>query len=62
MPDTIPTDAGSYWVLRNNTNTYLSITVTNNANIATPISIPPNNSLTIAVSGTGGSTDGYILL
>jgi hypothetical protein len=61
LPASIPTAAGSYWVLRNNTSTYLSITVTNNANVTTPTSIPPSNSITIAVSGTGSSTDGYVL-
>jgi hypothetical protein len=61
LPASIPTDAGFFWVLRNNTSSYLSITVTNNANVTTPTSIPPSNSLTIAVSGTGSSTDGYVL-
>ena len=57
---TTPTDTGAYWVLRNNTTAYLSLTVTNPSNLTSPLVIPPSNSTTIVVSGNGGS-DGYIL-
>jgi len=51
---------GSYWVLRNNTSTYLSITVTNTANVSTPLVIPPSNSATIVVT-TASSSPAYVL-
>ena len=51
---------GSYWVLRNNTSTYLSITVTNNANLSNPLVIPPSNSTTIVVT-TASSSPAYVL-
>ena len=51
---------GSYWVLRNNTSTYLSIAVTNNANITTPLVIPPSNATTIVVT-TASSSPAYTL-
>jgi hypothetical protein len=51
---------GSYWVLRNNTSTYLSVTVTNNANLSNPLVIPPSNSTTIVVT-TASSSPAYVL-
>ena len=60
LPTTPVGDTGNYWVLRNNTTSYLSVTVTNNSNLPNPLVIPPSNSSTIVVSGVGGST-GYIL-
>ena len=62
LPASVPTTSGAYWLFRNNTNTTLSITYTNNGTaITNPQSIPPYNSQTVACSGTGGSSDGYIL-
>ena len=46
---------GSFWVFRNNTSTYLSITLTNNANITNPVIIPPGNATIIVVSSTSPS-------
>jgi len=60
LPATPAGDTGNYWVLRNNTTAYLSLTVTNPSNLASPLVIPPSNSSTIVVSGIGGNT-GYIL-
>jgi hypothetical protein len=57
LPTPSPTTpVGAFWVLRNNTNTYLSIIVTNNSNISTPQSLAPYTSITIAINGTGGGT------
>jgi LysM repeat protein len=62
LPASIPTAAGQYWVLRNTTATYLSVTVTNpTTSINSPISIAPQTSVTITVSGTGVSSNAYIL-
>jgi hypothetical protein len=46
--------AGSFWVLRNNTSTYLSITVSNQQGSTppNPLVIPPSNSVTIVWNGT----------
>ncbi len=46
--------AGSFWVLRNNTSTYLSITVSNQQSSTppNPLVIPPSNSVTIVWNGT----------
>ena len=62
LPASVPTIAGAYWLFRNNTNATLSITYTNNGTAITNTqSIPPYTSQTVACSGTGGSSDGYIL-
>ena len=62
LPASIPTAAGQYWVLRNTTATYLSVTVTNpTTSINSPISIAPQTSVTIVVSGSGASSNAYIL-
>ena len=62
LPASIPTTAGQFWVLRNTTATYLSVTVTNpTTSIASPVSIAPQTSLTIVVSGTGVSATAYVL-
>ncbi len=53
---TATTDGGRYWVLRNATNTYLSITLTNTLNLTSPITIAPTNSLTLAISGVSANT------
>jgi hypothetical protein len=49
-------DGGRYWVLRNATNTYLSITLTNTLNLISPVTIAPTNSLTLAISGVSANT------
>jgi hypothetical protein len=61
--------SGSFWVLRNNTSTYLSITVTNSGNnanignIVNPLVIPPGNSTIIVLTSiaSGTFTPNYIL-
>jgi hypothetical protein len=45
-------DGGAFWVLRNNTSIYLSITLTNPRTLVSPLVIPPSNSVTIAWSGS----------
>jgi hypothetical protein len=60
LPASAPTDTGAFWVFRNSTSTYLSATVYNNNNITSPISIPGGTSVTIAVTGAGGSA-AYVL-
>ena len=47
---------GAYWVLRNNTASYLSVTITygtGGSGITSPISIAPSTSTTVAYSGSG---------
>jgi hypothetical protein len=45
--------SGSYWVLRNNTGTYLSLALTGTTTgLSTPLSIPPSTSATIVSSGS----------
>ena len=46
-------DTGAFWVLRNNTSAYLSISVTNPVGLPNPLVIPPSNSATIVWAGTG---------
>jgi hypothetical protein len=47
------TDSGAFWVLRNNTSVYLSITLTGATGLTPPLLvIPPSNSATIIWSGT----------
>ena len=53
---TATSNAGSFWGLRNATNTYLSITLTNTLSLASPLTIPPGNSTTLAVSGVSSNT------
>jgi hypothetical protein len=60
LPSTAPTDTGAFWVIRNATSTYLSVTVYNNNNIISPISIPGGTSVTVAVTGAGGAA-AYVL-
>ena len=64
LPATLPTAAGTFWTLRNATSSYLSVTIVNNVNLATPLILTPSNNTTIAVSvsGTNNATiSGYIL-
>jgi hypothetical protein len=57
------TDNNAYWVFRNNTGTYLSITVTYTGTGASSptgtVTIPPANSLTIMYIGGTGSGSSY---
>ena len=59
LPASVPSNAGAFWLIRNNTGTYLSVGITNQTSFTTPQVIPPFNSLTIAVTGTGLSATGY---
>jgi hypothetical protein len=67
---TLPTitwasDSNAYWVFRNNTGTYLSITFTYTSAGTTaptnPVTIPPANSVTMLMSYPGGTTSNYVL-
>jgi hypothetical protein len=67
---TLPTiiwasDSNGYWVFRNNTSSYLSITITYTTAGTTaptnPVVIPPANSTTIMVTYPGASTSNYVL-
>ena len=67
---TLPTivwaqDSNGYWVFRNNTSSYLSVTITYTTAGTTapvnPVVIPPSNSTTIMVTFPGGSTSNYVL-
>jgi hypothetical protein len=54
LPSGTPSE-GSFWVLRNNTSTYISIsTLTNTSTgISNPLVIPPSNSVTLVWTNTG---------
>ena len=58
-------DSNAYWVFRNNTGTYLSITFTYTSAGTTaptnPVTIPPANSVTMLMSYPGGTTSNYVL-
>jgi len=67
---TLPTivwaqDSNGYWVFRNNTTSYLSVTITYTSAGTTaptnPVVIPPSNSTTIMVTFPGGSSSNYVL-
>ena len=53
---TATSDGGRYWTLRNATNAYLSITLTNTLNLVSPVIIAPSNSLTLVISGISANT------
>jgi hypothetical protein len=56
-------DYGAYWVFRNNTGTYLNITVTYTVSGGTPsntVTIPPANSLTMMFIATSGGSAGVV--
>ena len=59
------TDSNAYWVFRNNTSGYLSITFTYTGTYTTaptnPVTIPPANSVTVMVTYPSGSTSNYVL-
>jgi hypothetical protein len=54
LPATNTIFTGAYWVLRNNTSAYLSVTITytSGGGITSPLAIPPTNSATIAWDGS----------
>ena len=58
-------DSNAYWVFRNNTSSYLSITVTYQGSYTTapsnPLVIPPSNSTTIMVTYPLGASCNYVL-
>jgi photosystem II stability/assembly factor-like uncharacterized protein len=67
---TLPTitwsnDSNAYWVFRNNTGTYLSVTFTYTSAGTTaptnPVTIPPANSVTVMLTYPGGTTSNYVL-
>ena len=49
-------DGGNYWTLRNGTQTSLSITLTNNLSLTTPLVIAPENTSTLVISGVSSNT------
>lgn len=53
---TATTDAGNYWTLRNATSQYLSITITNTLSLTSPLTIPPQTSVTLTISGVSANT------
>jgi hypothetical protein len=57
LPATTSTSAGgNYWTLRNATQSYLSITITNTLTLTSPLSIPPENSATLVISAASANT------
>ncbi len=57
LPATTATsNAGYFWTLRNATNSYLSITLTNTLTLSSPLVIPPSNATTLAISGVSSNT------
>jgi hypothetical protein len=57
LPATTATsNAGNYWTIRNATNSYLSVTLTNTLSLTSPLVIPPSNATTLAVSGVSSNT------
>jgi hypothetical protein len=57
LPSTTATsNGGNYWTLRNATNNYLSITLTNTLSLTSPLVIPPSNATTLTVSRVTSNT------
>ncbi len=57
LPATTATsNAGYFWTLRNATQSYLSITLTNTLSLTSPLVIPPANATTLAISGVSSNT------
>jgi len=52
LPAPVATDIGAFWVLRNNTSVYLSISLTTPYGLPSPLVIPPSNSATIISTGS----------
>ena len=50
------TAGGNYWALRNATNSYLSITLTNTLSLTSPLVIPPSNTQTLVISAATSNT------
>ena len=59
------TDSNAYWVFRNNSSSYLSVTFTYTGSYTTaptnPVTIPSSNSITMMVTSPGGSTANDVL-
>ena len=56
-------DIGAYWVFRNTTSSYISITTLANPGtpvLTTPLVIPPGNSITIVITAVVFSTPNYV--
>ncbi len=53
---TATSDAGRFWTLRNATNAYLSVTLTNTLSLTSPLAIPSSNAVTLAISGSTSNT------
>jgi hypothetical protein len=53
LPAPVASDIGAFWVLRNNTSVYLSISLTTPYGLPSPLVIPPSNSATIVLTATG---------
>jgi len=53
---TSTTDGGNFWTLRNATNNFVSVTLTNTLNLTSPLVIPSMNTSTIAISGATSNT------
>ncbi len=49
-------NGGNYWTLRNATNNYLSITLTNTLSLTSPLVIPPSNATTLTISRVTSNT------
>lgn len=47
---------GCFWQFRNATSSFLSVTLTNSLSLVSPISIAPNNSVTLVVSPVSNNT------
>jgi hypothetical protein len=52
----VTSNGGRFWTLRNATNAYLSITLTNTLSLTSPLVIPPSNATTLAVSAVSSNT------
>jgi collagen type VII alpha len=53
---TVSADGGAFWVFRNNTGVYMNITLTNTLTIASPVTLPPSNNVTIVLSTISNNT------
>lgn len=53
---TATSDGGKFWTLRNATNNYMSIALTNTLSLTSPLILPPTNSVTLAISGVSANT------
>jgi hypothetical protein len=53
---TATSNGGNYWTLRNATNNYLSITLTNTLSLTSPLIIPPSNATTLTISRVTSNT------